>query len=60
MVFTWLGSLPTYLRRFPVLEGAVPLINSYTKYLEAAFGPAYKYNPSSTQVMLVRGVAGLC
>lgn len=53
LIFNGLSNLAYHLERTPALEAVAPLSKAIVRYLEAVFGPAYKFSPNPTHVLLV-------
>lgn len=53
VLFAGLASLVAKAKSIPYLEFAVPVLKTLVQFLERVFGPASKFAPNSTQVILV-------
>ncbi|WIA15679.1 hypothetical protein OEZ85_002305 [Tetradesmus obliquus] len=53
LIFNGISSLAFHMQRTPALEALAPLLKAFVKYLESIFGPAYKFVPNPTHVLLV-------
>ncbi|GBG00258.1 hypothetical protein Rsub_12902 [Raphidocelis subcapitata] len=48
-----LSNFATHAARTPALEALAPVAKALLRTLEGTWGPAYKFQPSATQVTLV-------
>lgn len=52
IIFNTLSTAAYHMQRGP-LEAFAPIVKTFVQYLESIFGPAYKFVPNPTHVLLV-------